>query len=112
MNQRVMHDLENYIQIARPMLLGHRPYQERKEESSLFLTNYGTAAKRDTMYCALKKMLARAEMKPIGLHSLRHSIATHLLQGGMSTVRIAQFLGHSSLSSTAIYTKLAYEKEI
>ena len=106
MNERVIHDLQNYIQIARPMLLAHRSYDERKEEVNLFLTNYGRAAKSDTLYFALKKMLARAKMKSIGLHSLRHSIATHLLQSGMSTVRIAQFLGHSSLSSTAIYLSM------
>ncbi len=48
-------------------------------------------------------------------HSLRHSIATHLLQSGMPIEEIARFLGHSSLESTQIYThivkQLAYEKE-
>jgi integrase/recombinase XerD len=45
--------------------------------------------------------------KTIGLHTLRHSIATHLLQAGMSLEKIARFLGHSSLDSTQIYTHLA-----
>lgn len=107
MNERVIHDLQNYIQIARPMLLGHKSKTERENTIALFLTDRGNAVKKDTLYFALQKMLKRAEMHPIGLHSLRHSIATHLLQSGMSTVKIAQFLGHSSLSSTAIYTHLA-----
>jgi len=47
--------------------------------------------------------------KHIGLHSLRHSVATHLLKKGMSLGAIARFLGHSSLESTQIYTQLAYE---
>jgi integrase/recombinase XerD len=45
--------------------------------------------------------------KEIGLHTLRHSIATHLLQAGMKLEYIARFLGHSSLESTQIYTHLA-----
>ena len=42
--------------------------------------------------------------KEIHLHTLRHSIATHLLQNGMKLERIKEFLGHSSLESTQIYT--------
>jgi integrase/recombinase XerD len=42
--------------------------------------------------------------KRLKLHILRHSIATHLLQNGVSIENIAQFLGHSSLTSTQIYT--------
>jgi len=45
--------------------------------------------------------------KEIGLHTLRHSIATHLLQAGMKLDYIARFLGHGSLESTQIYTHLA-----
>jgi integrase/recombinase XerD len=45
--------------------------------------------------------------KEIGLHTLRHSIATHLLQAGMKIESIARLLGHSSLESTQIYTHLA-----
>jgi integrase/recombinase XerD len=45
--------------------------------------------------------------KEIGLHTLRHSIATHLLQAGMKLESISRFLGHSSLESTQIYTHLA-----
>jgi integrase/recombinase XerD len=44
--------------------------------------------------------------KEIGLHTLRHSIATHLLQAGMPLESISRFLGHSSLESTQIYTHL------
>lgn len=50
--------------------------------------------------------------KEIGLHTLRHSIATHLLQAGMKLESISRFLGHSSLESTQIYTHLQSEDEI
>jgi integrase/recombinase XerD len=50
--------------------------------------------------------------KEIGLHTLRHSIATHLLQAGMKLESISRFLGHSSLDSTQIYVHLSgVEKE-
>jgi len=45
--------------------------------------------------------------KETGLHTLRHSIATHLLSAGMKLENISRFLGHSSLESTQIYTHLA-----
>ena len=45
--------------------------------------------------------------KEIGLHTLRHSIATHLLQAGMKLESISRFLGHGSLESTQIYTHVA-----
>jgi len=44
-----------------------------------------------------------------GIHTLRHSIATHLLENGMSIEQIAKFLGHSSLESTQVYTHLINE---
>ena len=49
--------------------------------------------------------------KDAGLHTLRHSIATHLLQSGMELEKIKQFLGHSSLESTQIYTHIAHESK-
>jgi integrase/recombinase XerD len=45
---------------------------------------------------------------PATLHTLRHSIATHLLQNGMSIEQIAKFLGHSTLDSTQVYTHLLH----
>lgn len=49
--------------------------------------------------------------KGTGLHTLRHSIATHLLQSGMELEEVSRFLGHSSLESTQIYTHLSNEQE-
>ena len=59
------------------------------------------------------KMLARKAgiEKEVGLHILRHSIATHLLQSGLSLEEVSQFLGHSSLESTQIYTHIAHESQ-
>jgi len=55
----------------------------------------------------VKKMCERASVSgPVSLHGLRHSIATHLLESGMSLEQIGQFLGHSSLETTQIYTRI------
>ncbi len=57
----------------------------------------------------LQELTGETELmeKEIGLHTLRHSIATHLLQAGMKLESISRFLGHSRLESTQIYTHLA-----
>ncbi len=59
------------------------------------------------------KMLLKTSAinKHVGLHALRHSIATHLLQNGMSIEQIAKFLGHSSLDSTQVYTHFLNDDE-
>ena len=49
------------------------------------------------------------QAKKPSLHTLRHSIATHLLQQGMEIEMIQQFLGHASLESTQIYTHILNE---
>ena len=63
-------------------------------------------------YSRLKTLKERTGIqKIITPHGLRHSIATHLLQGGMKIEDIATFLGHSSLDSTQIYTRIIHAKE-
>ncbi|WP_308199610.1 tyrosine-type recombinase/integrase [Chitinophaga sedimenti] len=49
---------------------------------------------------------AELQRKDVHLHTLRHSIATHFLQNGMALERIREFLGHTSLESTQLYTHL------
>ncbi|MBI1222594.1 MAG: tyrosine-type recombinase/integrase [Bacteroidetes bacterium] len=86
-----------------------------KKEHRLFVNIHGEPMSGGTLYTRLKLLQLQSDnielgQKNIGLHSLRHSIATHLLQAGMSLEKIARFLGHSSLESTQIYTHLI-EKE-
>lgn len=82
-----------------------------KKEHHLFIGVHGEPMSGGTLYTRLKLLQLQSEntelqQKNIGLHTLRHSIATHLLQAGMSLEKIARFLGHSSLESTQIYTHL------
>lgn len=86
-----------------------------KKEHRLFINYYGEPNIAGTLYSRLKLLQLQSEntdlqTKTIGLHTLRHSIATHLLQNGMPLEKISRFLGHSSLESTQIYTHLIEEK--
>jgi site-specific recombinase XerD len=101
---RVKADLLSYLLYARPMLMGSQVHP------AFFTGINGRPLGRNALYERLKKLLRKARIdKPVGLHSLRHSIATHLLQNGMPLSSIARFLGHSSLESTQIYTHVRHE---
>ncbi|HTD99290.1 MAG TPA: tyrosine-type recombinase/integrase [Mucilaginibacter sp.] len=98
-------DLENYILYARPHLAG-----DKKEEALLLSVN-GTRLTGYSAYERLQKLKKTAGIKkPAGLHTLRHSIASHLLHSGMKLEQIQRFLGHSSMESTQIYTHLKHEQ--
>jgi len=78
---------------------------------ALFISERGTRLQGQSMLLRLKVLQSRTgntklQEKEIGLHTLRHSIATHLLDHGMSLEDISRFLGHSSLESTQIYTHI------
>ena len=80
-------------------------------EEALLLNTRGKRITGQSLLLRLKKLQKNTEnpslmKKQIGLHTLRHSIATHLLQSGMDLNYIQQFLGHASLESTQIYTHL------
>lgn len=80
-------------------------------EHRLFIGLKGEITQGGTLYSRLQLLKLQSENtelleKQIGLHTLRHSIATHLLKAGMSVEKIAKLLGHSSLESTQIYTHL------
>jgi integrase/recombinase XerD len=90
----------------------HRPgLVKSQKEGSLFIGRMGPPMLGGSLYTRLKLLQLNTEnielqQKNIGLHTLRHSIATHLLANGMELQKIQRFLGHSSLESTQIYTHL------
>jgi site-specific recombinase XerD len=101
----VREDLTNYIEYARPILL-------KQHTHALFISSEGTRVTGNTMINRLHQLKERVGIeKDAGLHTLRHSIATHLLQSGMELEKIKQFLGHSSMESTQIYTHIDHERE-
>jgi integrase/recombinase XerD len=97
-------DIQVYIEQARSELL-QRPC------AALFIdVNKGRPIHKQSLYLRIKGLVRKAGIqKPVGMHTLRHSIATHLLQSGMKLERIKDFLGHAALDSTQIYTHLINE---
>ncbi len=106
MSDHVKGILEDYIFNVREKLV-----PSEKSTSALLVTKNGKALSSPSVAYILKKILKESNIKtPASLHTLRHSIATHLLQSGMKLESIALFLGHRSLDSTQIYTHLSETK--
>lgn len=98
--------IEQYMYNARPLLIG-----EKSSEQGLFISELGTRISKARFYQCLKQLCKTAGItKEIGIHNLRHSIATHLLQSGMELENIALFLGHRCLDSTQLYTHILNEQ--
>lgn len=97
-------EIKLYIDYARPQLL------QSKSDGFFIGANKGVQMDKQSLYVRIKILVKKARIKKkVGTHTLRHSIATHLLQSGMKLERIQQFLGHSSLDSTQLYTHLVNE---
>jgi integrase/recombinase XerD len=106
MTSAVRDDLESYIYVARRKIQGFKPVKNE----ALFLSMQVKRMCGNALIERVHKLAETAGIeKETGLHTLRHSIATHLLQSGMTLEEVRQFLGHSSLESTQIYTHLAHE---
>ena len=76
---------------------------------ALFLNSKGTRLSVRSVQIRLKKMALKQGLPPIYPHMLRHSFATHMLESSGDLRTIQELLGHSSLSTTQIYTKLDYQ---
>ena len=76
---------------------------------ALFLNAKGTRLTVRSVQLRLKKMAVKQGLPPIHPHMLRHSFATHMLESSGDLRTIQELLGHSSLSTTQIYTKLDYQ---
>lgn len=96
--------LNDYIKIARPLLLKSHmsPY--------IFIARAGKPMTRQGFWKLLKKYALQVKItKKITPHSLRHSFASHLLEGGADLRTVQIMLGHADISTTQIYTHVARE---
>lgn len=83
----------------------------KKYEDSLFLNSRGTSMSRVIVFLIIKELTDKAGIsKKISPHTFRHSFATHLLQNGADLRYIQEMLGHSSITTTEIYTHLKTEE--
>jgi len=102
--------ITEYLQNGRSLLLAN----SGQRTESFFVNQYGTACSAGALSARLGRLVKNSnnsvlQNKNTSLHTLRHSIATHLLQQGMEIEMIQKFLGYGSLESTQIYTHILNE---
>jgi integrase/recombinase XerD len=104
-HDKALNGLQDYLSTSRMSLLG-----TNKDESALFVNHRGERLTRQWVWNILKTYSKRAGIdQKITPHTLRHSFATHLLQKGASLRHVQELLGHSSISTTQVYTHLTSE---
>jgi len=96
--------LDQYLVRVRPGLL-------KKQESALFLNSRGSRLSRQSIWSMIAHGAHSAGIaSDLSPHSLRHSFATHLLDGGADIRVVQELLGHSSVTTTQIYTLVTIDK--
>jgi integrase/recombinase XerD len=83
-----------------------RPHLDRRHRPELFLNAKGGALTRSGAFLILRRLAGRAGLEPgrVHPHLLRHSFATHLLEGGADLRSVQEMLGHADLATTELYT--------
>jgi integrase/recombinase XerD len=101
LGRKAIASIIRYLEASRPKLL------KSKEADCLFVSRFGKKISRQSLWKIIKKYAKQANIKkPIKPHILRHSFATHLLEHGADLRSVQEMLGHSSISTTQIYTHI------
>ncbi|MFA5097442.1 MAG: site-specific tyrosine recombinase XerD [Candidatus Margulisiibacteriota bacterium] len=97
--------LKQYLKISRPRFL-----KKRKSEA-LFLDRCGKRLTRQGLWLLIKKHVRQTGVRQSASpHTLRHSFATHLLEGGADLRSVQEMLGHANITTTQIYTSVSRER--
>ncbi|HEY2442707.1 MAG TPA: tyrosine-type recombinase/integrase, partial [Streptosporangiaceae bacterium] len=94
--------LEAYLVRARPALAAKTP--------AVFLNARGGRLTRQGAWMVLRAAAARAGLDEVSPHTLRHSFATHLLDGGADIRVVQELLGHASVTTTQVYTLVTVDR--
>ncbi len=97
--------VDEYLVRARPSLAAHG-----RGTSALFLNARGGQLSRQSAWMIMQIVAERAGMPAVSPHTLRHSFATHLLEGGVDVRVVQELLGHSSVTTTQIYTMITVDR--
>jgi integrase/recombinase XerD len=93
--------LRTYLTIVRPRWTG------RRDAGAVFVNRSGGALSRQSLWTIVRRAAARAGLRGATFpHALRHSFASHLLEGGADLRSVQAMLGHADISTTQIYTHL------
>ena len=97
--------VEKYVENVRGKLT------KKGQDDHLFLSRLGKKLSRQSIWKIIKKYVREAGIKKhITPHTLRHSFATHLLEGGAELIGVQEMLGHADISTTQIYTHVDKER--
>lgn len=103
--QTALRVVGDYIRNARPVLL------KKVTSEFLFVARQGRPMSRQGFWKLLKKYASRADIRhPVSPHTLRHSFASHLLEGGADLRVVQTMLGHADIATTQIYTHVSAER--
>src|SRR3954466_7800633 len=97
------------VDALRRYLAHGRPFLDNRHRPELFLNAKGGALTRAGAFLILRKLAERAGLEPerVHPHLLRHSFATHLLEGGADLRSVQEMLGHADLGTTELYTHVS-----
>jgi integrase/recombinase XerD len=97
------------VEALRRYLSRGRPYLDTQHRPDLFLNARGGALTRSGAFLILRRLAETAGLEPgrVHPHLLRHSFATHLLEGGADLRSVQEMLGHADLSTTELYTHVS-----
>ena len=97
------------VDALRRYLARGRPYLDRRHRPEIFLNAQGGPLTRAGAFMILRRMAVRAGLEPerVHPHLLRHSFATHLLDGGADLRSVQELLGHADLATTEVYTHVS-----
>jgi integrase/recombinase XerD len=105
LGQKAIISIKRYLESSRRVLL------KNKESEALFVSRFGKKISRQSLWKMIKHYAQLARIKKsIKPHILRHSFATHLLERGADLRSVQEMLGHSSISTTQLYTHINKER--
>jgi integrase/recombinase XerD len=102
--------LEAYLVRARPALAEAASRRSGPASTAIFLNQRGGRLTRQGAWMVLRAAAGRAGLGEISPHTLRHSFATHMLDGGADIRVVQELLGHASVTTTQIYTLVTVDK--